>query len=73
MIGVNSSDESEPSWLEPELKLKDFRLGSWPFPPQLEKKISSKISKLAVLGTQIFFFLFHLHFHFISEDFCSEY
>ena len=22
------SDESEPSWLEPELKLKDFQLGS---------------------------------------------
>ena len=25
---LNSSDESEPSWLEPELELKDFQLGS---------------------------------------------
>ena len=25
---VHSSDESEPSWLEPELELKDFQLGS---------------------------------------------
>ena len=49
------------------------RLGSWPFPHQLEKKISSKIRKLAFLATQIFFFLFHLHFYSISEDFCSEY
>ena len=24
----NTSDESNPSWLEPQLKLKDFRLGS---------------------------------------------
>ena len=23
-----ASDESEPSWLEPELELKDFQLGS---------------------------------------------
>ena len=26
--GLNSSDESEPSWLEPELELKVFQLGS---------------------------------------------
>ena len=26
--GIVSSDESEPSWLEPELELKDFQLGS---------------------------------------------
>ena len=25
---LNTSDETEPSWLEPELKLKDFELGS---------------------------------------------
>ena len=25
---VVASDESEPSWLEPELELKDFQLGS---------------------------------------------
>ena len=25
---ADSSDESEPSWLEPELELKDFQLGS---------------------------------------------
>ena len=25
---IATSDESEPSWLEPELELKDFQLGS---------------------------------------------
>ena len=25
---LSTSDESEPSWLEPELELKDFQLGS---------------------------------------------
>ena len=25
---VRSSDEPEPSWLEPQLELKDFQLGS---------------------------------------------
>jgi hypothetical protein len=25
---ISNSDESEPSWLEPELELKDFQLGS---------------------------------------------
>ena len=33
---VPSSDESEPSWLEPQLELKDFWLGSLPFSLQLE-------------------------------------
>ena len=28
IYSVNASDESEPSWLEPELELKDFQLGS---------------------------------------------
>jgi hypothetical protein len=32
---LSSSDESEPSCLEPDLKLKDFQLGS-AFSPQLE-------------------------------------
>ena len=27
-IAEPTSDESEPSWLEPELELKDFQLGS---------------------------------------------
>ena len=27
MRWVRDSDESEPSWLEPELELKDFQLG----------------------------------------------
>ena len=25
---LHTSDESEPSWLEPQLELKDFQLGS---------------------------------------------
>ena len=28
ILGLYISDESEPSWLEPELELKDFQLGS---------------------------------------------
>ena len=39
------SDESEPSWLEPELELKDFQLGSWPFPLQLEIENRPKTSQ----------------------------
>jgi hypothetical protein len=27
-VYIVTSDESEPSWLEPELELKDFQLGS---------------------------------------------
>ena len=40
-----SSDESEPSWLEPKLELKDFQLGSGPFSPQLEIKNRPKTSR----------------------------
>ena len=47
---ANNSDESEPSWLEPELELKDFqlgsaRLGSWPFSLQLEIENRPKTSR----------------------------
>ena len=27
-LGLSTSDEPEPSWLEPQLELKDFQLGS---------------------------------------------
>ena len=40
-----NSDESEPSWLEPELELKDFQLGLAqlvPFSAQLEIKKLAK-------------------------------
>ena len=39
------SDESEPSWLKPELELNDFKLGSWPFPLQLEIENRPKTSQ----------------------------
>ena len=39
----SNSDESEPSWLEPQLELKDFRLGSWPFSFQLKIKNRAEI------------------------------
>ena len=41
------SDESEPSWLEPELELKDFQLGSAHdlFFIQLEMKNQAKTSQ----------------------------
>ena len=41
---LSSSDESEPSWLKPELELKDFQLSSWPFPLQLEIENQPKTS-----------------------------
>ena len=40
-----TSDESEPSWLEPELELKDFQLGSWPLSLQLEIENWTKTSR----------------------------
>ena len=44
-LGIPTSDESEPSWLEPWLELKDFRLGSGPFFTQLETKNWPKVSR----------------------------
>ena len=40
-----TGDESEPSWLE----LKDFRLGSWPFPFSSKSKIGPKRAKILIL------------------------
>ena len=47
------SDESEPSWLEPELELKDFQLGSWPFSLQLE--IENRPKRAEIFNFLIFF------------------
>ena len=49
---VFTSDDSEPSWLEPELELKDFQLGlvgSWPFQPQLGIKNQPKRAEIKIL------------------------
>ena len=48
---VYSSDKSEPSWLEPELKLKDFQLGSTRdlFPLSSKSKIGRKQAKILIL------------------------
>ena len=46
ILGVYISDAPVPSWLEPELELKDFRLGSWLFSLQLEIKNWSKVSQI---------------------------
>jgi hypothetical protein len=42
---VDCSDESEPSWLKPQLELKDFQLDSCPFSAQLEIKNWPKTSQ----------------------------
>ena len=44
MLRLTVSDESEPSWLEPELELKDFQLGSARdlFPFSSKSKIGRK-------------------------------
>jgi hypothetical protein len=54
---IATSDESEPSWLEPELELKNFQLGSARdlFPFSSKSKISPKRAKILIL---IQFFLF---------------
>ena len=43
-----ASDESEPSWLE-LLELKDFQLGSWPFPFSSKSKIGQKRAENVIL------------------------
>ena len=48
VICSHLSDGSEPSWLEPELELKNFRLGSWPFSLQLENDNWPKQAKILI-------------------------
>ena len=56
-----NSDESKPSWLKPELKLKDFQLGSardlFPFSSKL--KIDQKRAEIDWL-ILIFFILIYV-------------
>ena len=54
---VAISDESEPSWLKPELELKDFQLGSACdlFPFSSKSKIGRKRAEILIL---IFFFIY---------------
>ena len=56
-----SSDESEPSWLEPELELKDFQLGSARdlFPLSSKSKIGRKQAEILIF--KIFFFMLLNH------------
>ena len=56
---LDSSDGSEPSWLEPELELKDFQLGS-----ARNLFLFSSKSKIGQNEPKILFF--HLFFHFFS-------
>ena len=71
---VPSSDESEPSWLDPQLELKDFQLGSALDLLHSAQNFyfSSKIEKQVFFTIWIFFSLFHLHFHSISDFLCGE-
>ena len=57
MRAIDSSDESELSWLEPELELKDFQLGSARdlFPFSSKSKIGRKRAEILIL---IFFFIY---------------
>ena len=47
----HTSDESEPSWLEPQLELKDFQLGSARdlFPFSSKSKIGRKRAEILIL------------------------
>ena len=51
-----NSDESEPSWLEPELELKDFQLGS-----ACDLFPSARNRKLAENEPKLLFFLIFAH------------
>ena len=57
LAATRRSDESEPSWLEPELELKDFQLGSARdlFPFSSKSKIGRKRAEILIL---IFFFIY---------------
>ena len=50
---VCSSDESEPSWFEPELELKDFQLGSAQlvtfFPSAQNRKLAENEPKFSFI------------------------
>ena len=62
---VNSSDESEPNWLEPQLELKDFQLGSAQlviYSCQLKNQKSAKTSQN---------FNSHLKTYFWSESYIN--
>ena len=53
---ISQSDESEPSWLEPELELKDFQLGSARdlFPLSSESKIGRKRAEILIFKKKKF-------------------
>ena len=63
-IAEPTSDESEPSWLEPELELKDIQLGSardlFLFSSQL--KIGQNEPKF------LFFFFFYFFFIYVAKS-----
>ena len=62
---ITTSDEFEPSWLEADLELKNFQLGSWPFYLQLENWKSCKRAEISMFHNSDFliFFIFPMHFH----------
>ena len=51
LVWTITSDESEPSWLEPELELKDFQLGSARdlFPFSSKSKIGRKQAEILMI------------------------
>ena len=60
------SDESEPSWLEPELKLKDYQVGSAHdlFPFSSKSKIGQKRAEILIL----ILFVFLLSFMYLNHS-----
>ena len=60
-MNADFSDESEPSWLEPELELKVFQLGSARdlFPFSSKSKIGWKWAEILIL---IFFYNYNHSF-----------
>ena len=66
---LNCSDESEPSWLEPELELKDFQLDSAGlglarglFPFSSKFKIGRKRAEILIFD--FFFLLFFFNYYY---------
>ena len=66
---VNVSDESEPSWLEPELELKGFQLGSARdlFPFSSKSKIGQKRAEIFNFHFLFFFLIYVAKSYFLTS------
>ena len=58
-VAISIMDESEPSWLKPQLELKDFHFGSARdlFPFSSKSKIGRKRAEILILIFLIFLYV----------------